>query len=205
MINPFKHSSKSKFMNPKLAIILIIIGAGMSGIVYASSTVISDTGIITPSITVSGTCTGCGNEPSFSSYSLVLNQTVTGTGGSLGNLVQVSTDGSVLAQNGQPKTSVIKLDGTIVNVLSLPFTETRNTFTQQQQSTTGQYKIILNSTQAINIYKNNIFLQKIQVNINSAFTSGQEAVGISSDGKYIAIFGNDKSGAIDRIIIYQGS
>ena len=74
-----------------LAIFAIVItGFIIGGIAYAQ-TVITDTSITTPNLTVTGTCTGCGvSEGNFNSYSLITNTTLSGTSGWDGVLMKIA-------------------------------------------------------------------------------------------------------------------
>lgn len=208
MINPFKHSSKSKFMNPKLAIILIIIGAGMSGIVYASSTVISDSGIITPSITVSGTCTGCTNNPSFSSYNTIaLNETLAGSENTAIPQMSISNSGNVILANLH-QNIFVTLTGSILFVHNNNDNVYSGLGVLSQSSEGGNYTISTNTANSqIQVTKNNSLLQNLGFKVSQCNVSGINTLGlaISPNGKYIALACADTGGALDRLVIFQGS
>lgn len=199
-----KHSLLKK---QTLAIISILAVGSLFSVVYASGTTITNTGITTPSLTVTGTCTGCGSiEGSFTTYSLTLNQTVAGTAGNNGIFTQVSTNGSSVSSDAAPLTAIVKLDGTVVSVTTTPNSYFSLTSPNvQDKSLAGKYMIITNTGGTVDIYKNQALLQQITIDTTHSFSNTSVSIGISADGKYIVIFGDDKSNVIDHIQVWQGS
>lgn len=183
-----------------IIIISLISITGIFGVVYATS--VSDTGIITPS------CTGCSGEGTFTSYSNIFNNTISGTNIHFISNLFVGNDKSILVYD-------TSINGYFINstqqVISSPINSgavTENT-PLMSQSSTGKYKVAFNdATDTIIISKGDSILQSIGIN-TSQFSDGtnlaNEGLAISNDGKYIAIFGLNVGSGIDRLIIYQGS
>ena len=194
-------------MRKQSIIILSLIAVGtLFGAVYGAGTIISDTGITTPALTVSGACTGCDNEPSFTSWSTVLNQTVAGTSNRANSNIFTSTNGTVFFLDQNADTAIVKLDGTVVTVTHTPANFINQGSTTAAQSSSGKYKII-ETTGAIVVYKNNVLTQTLGIDV-SQFQGGflgNEGISISADGKYISLQGKDSGGVLDRVIIFGGS
>lgn len=196
-----------------ILILLIILGGSSASIIYASGTTITNTSVTTPTlnavnVNISGTCTGCGGgEGSFTVYSLVLNKTVTGTSGNNGVFTQVSTNGSSISSDSSSITSIIKLDGTIVSTTTTPNTYQSATSPNiQDQSLNGKYMIITNNSgPSLDVYKNQALLQQITIDTTHSFFNTSISIGISQDGKYIVLYGDDKSNSIDHIQVWQGT
>ena len=95
-------------MNRQTLAIIAIIATGsiISGLAYG----VTNGSIIVGDLTITGTCTGCGTEGSFTTYSLLLNQTVASAGPAAGAIVQVGNDGSVIASDIGTKIVLIKLE-----------------------------------------------------------------------------------------------
>uniref|UniRef100_A0AAT9J7K4 ORF63 n=1 Tax=Nitrosopumilaceae spindle-shaped virus TaxID=3065433 RepID=A0AAT9J7K4_9VIRU len=194
--------------HPKTSIILIILAGAISSSAYAASTIITDTGITTTNLTVTGTCSGCGGAGSFNSYALVFNNTIATTNIHFINKFQIGNDKSVLVSDTFVQGYMINSTQQVINSFSNSGAVVENT-PQNDQSFGGKYKIAYNdSTKKITVSKNDAVLQTLFIN-TSQFNDGtnlsNEGVSISSDGKYIGIFGLDTTGIIDRLIIYQGS
>lgn len=183
-----------------------LLGIGsLFSITYAASTIISDSGITTPNLTVTGTCAGCSGEGDFSSYSLITNKTDTSGPFSAGIYVQVGNDKSVIGFENGGKTMYFNPSGNLISSTSnsspiagpYPF----------EQSLTGKYRIIRNDTSSqIDVYKNNILLTHIPIDITHSFESYLfTTCGISQDGKYIALFGPDFTTNFEQLQVWQGS
>src|SRR5690348_7491948 len=97
-MKPFKAVNKLKTMNSRTSIlgIIAILGVGVFlSVTYAASTIITDTSISTTNLTVTGTCSGCGGDGSFTTYALVTNKTVTNNQLDSSNLyLKMANDGS---------------------------------------------------------------------------------------------------------------
>jgi len=143
-------------------------------------------------------------EGDYSSWSLVLDQTVTGTGGETAYDVLVSPNGSVLVDSSY-YSSLILLDGSIVGIWAVPLYP--NAPRLIAQSIRGKYRVVVDSdADKIRIFKDNVDVQDIDLDLINKWLVDQEVVGISSDGKYIGVYGRNKSpSSIMRIQIYEGS
>lgn len=194
-------------MKKQTIMIIILLSVGtLFGVGYSASTIISDSGITTSNLTVTGTCTGCGGSGTFTTYSTILNTTITGTSGSSNVGLFTSNDGSILAQDSTSKISLTLLNGTVVSVTNDPSGSTNIGQQAIAQSSDGKYKTILKSD-SILVYKNNVLLQTIGIKKSDFVFSDLTtvSVSISPDAHYISIAGRDTGGAIDRIVIFQGS
>lgn len=194
--------TKQKLLQKQyIAIISILIGGSLLSIAYATS--VSDTTSIFQDISVLGSCTGCNNEVSFTTYSLVLNKTVTDSNAGVGITVLVADDKGTVTRNGNSQLFTLNPSGN-------PIAESTAIFGSQildpQQSSTGKYKIMYDTNGTVTIIKSNAILFQTVVDTTNSFNSvSGVAVGISPDGKYFAIFGTDKGVVFDRIQIWQGS
>lgn len=196
-------------MNRQHLLILAIIGTGsiLSGLAYG----VTNGSIIVGDLTVTGTCTGCGGSGDFTTYSTLLNQTVTGTTGFAGTSLELADDGSLVAMDLNSKLISVKSDGTIVLAHSFASTSTTDVTRSIVQTPDGKYFAILNSTsKSIDIYKNHILLQKIGVDMTQfvggiSLENSDFAFNISPNGKYIGLLANDVSNAIDRMIVFRGA
>lgn len=188
-----------------ISIIALLVVGTLFGVGYSASTVISDSGITTTNLTITGTCTGCGSG-SFINWTTSLNETIAGTGGHPNAGLFVSIDGSVSSTDTTSKTALILINGTVktvtagvpnmLNVGQLPYA----------QSIDGKYKVFLTAS-GVDVYKNNVLIKTLGID-KTQFTAGvlgDESVGISSDGKYIAVSGEDSGAAIERVLIFGGS
>lgn len=195
-----------------IGIISIVIIGSLFGVVYGSSTIISDSGINTSNLTVTGTCTGCGGggvEGNYTNYNTVdLNQT-NGLGfpdTSFTN-IHISNLGNVI-YSGDTLNVGVKLNG-IVNFANFSYSTT--SAHQQDQSSTGKYQIIWDGTNTlVAVFKDGVFLQNLGINLTQFSTPGTNmhlAIAISPDGKYITVTGNDAvgGGTDDRTVIFRGT
>lgn len=188
-----------------LIAIIVLAGIGSIGSVLAYSGTISAGQGNFNNVLITGACTGCGGSGSFTSYTLQLNETVAGTNQRTSQSILVSTDGSILGSDSQ-NDAIVFLNGTVKAVYTNDGSTATPTSTDQ--SIDGVYKVIIdNSGNSIVVYKNNVLIQTITIN-PSAFSTGfnlsKESIGISSDGKYIAIYGPDIS-AENRLTVFKGS
>lgn len=194
--------------HPKLSIALIILAGVLSSSAYAASTIITDTGITTTNLTVTGTCSGCGGSGSFSNWGLTINETVAGTAGWTGQTVIVGNDGSVFANDVRGYNAIILINGTVENVLQSNSFNNMATQTTIASSVDAKYKVEDDVTNSqIHVYKNNVLIQTIGIRL-ADFESGdfsKVSLGMSSDGKYISIYGSDTTAGINRVVIFTGS
>lgn len=198
-MNLFKHASHSKNINPKITIILIILAGTISSVAYATTTVISDAGIITPALTITtpGGCSGCGaSEGSFIHYTTIaLNTTFTSAGGTPN--ICIGNDGGILIAG--TTNEYVALNGTLL----FSHTTVGNTSGCATQSFTGQYKIISDGdNQLVKVFKNGNLLQTLGLNV-AQFGGNIQSITISPDGKYIAAVGS--SGGSERAVVFQGT
>lgn len=194
-----------------LIAIIILAGIGSIGSVLAYTGTISAGQGNFNNVLVTGTCTGCGGgEGSFTSYSTILNQTITGTTGWPARYLFVSNDGSNLGADNEPRNFLILLNGTVKFTQVIANSGFDKFVPEAIQSPSGEYKAILNTSgNTISIYKNNVFLQNIGINLSQFSVTGLDsndfAINISSDGKYISLFSADITGSVDRIVEFRGS
>lgn len=187
-------------MNQRLIIILILAAGGM-GIAYSTSGTIQ----IGPTSCIGLSC----DAPDYSVYSVVSNDTVYSLPDSFMSSLYVGNDGHIIS-NGNNNNGYVLLNGTVVAAYSL-----NNSGNSQdiQQSTSGKYAVLVNSGSfpavSIEVFRNNVHIQSIHLN-ESQFHSGgflnaNGIIGISPDGHYIGVIGEDTSGTNDRLIILRGS
>ncbi|MGI0087331.1 MAG: hypothetical protein ACREBI_05165 [Nitrosotalea sp.] len=211
-----------------LAITAILAAASIFGIVYASSTSISDTAVSTTTVNavngvysndvnttnlfVTGTCTGCGvggaSEGNFNSYNTIASNKTAGSGAiddyiyevMISNIGTVSFEGSLYDK-------VFKFDGTLVyeNADSLSYGYSG------KQSITGEYQIVVHDfpTPGVSVFKNGVYLQDLGLNLSQfqPITQRNEYdAAISPDGEYIVVVApNVNPNPGDRVVIFQGS
>ena len=193
--------TKQKLLQKQsIAILSILIGGSLLSIAYATSTIVSDSGIITPSLTVNGNQIG---EGSFTSYNTVqLNTTVIGFRDTLIGELHIGNDGAVIL-HGDSNNKLVYINGT--QVFEQTSHTTPGSSQETDQSLSGEYKIVLDtSTSTVQVYKNNNYLQALGFN-SGQFTALHIGTAISPDGHYIVIMGEDSGGAIDRIVIFKGT
>ena len=190
-------------MNRQNLLILAIIGTGsiLSGLAYG----VTNGQIIVGDLTITGTCTGCG-EPSFTTYATILNSTITPTHGNTIERLLVSNDGSILGYDQSRNSTIITKTGSFIAFAQDAGTNTGPYYNGQSQG--GEYKIIVNdSTNTLFIYKNNILLQTKTITAANFFggTLGTCAIGISGNGKYIAVYGDNSANDYNRLVILEGT
>jgi hypothetical protein len=208
---PFNlHYFKSGMMKRQTLLIISIIATGsLFGAVYASGTIITDTGITTGNLTVTGTCTGCGaGEGSYSNYNTIQLNTTIGTAfiATQYTSMSISNNGNVVFGSNGNNTAVT-IGGTIIQsgsgYASAPGVDIA-------QSITGEYQLIVvdDVHYDLKVIKNGIFLQDIGIDL-SQFISPDAAKGvamaISPDGHYISVIGKDSGGTSERLVIFKGS
>lgn len=202
-----------------LAIISIIAIGSLTSIVSATSTSISDSGITTPALTtntltVTGSCSGCGGgSGSFTLYSTVLNQTISGTDGSTPILILINDTGSIIAETNFQTEISLNSNGNKIFVFNQPQTTLGTPFNPMMvQSLDGRYIAVINQTNNdIYVWKDHQLLQTIGINISQwcptggVLSNGRQAIAISPNAKFIGLFGEDSSCSIQRIITLEGT
>ena len=184
---------------------MLILG-GLISVAYASSTIITDTGITTTNLTILGTCSGCGaSEGSFNSWNtMALNGSTSAVDLTL-CFVKVGNDGAVLTE-GNNRAALIYVNGTEkFNHASNGCASGNNI----DQSMLGTYKVLLNSDAAgkVSVYKSGQFKQLLGINLSqfsgSSITTG--SIAISPDGHYIAVAAENSGASGDKVLVFQGS
>lgn len=197
-------------MNKETITILLILGVGgIFGVAYSASTIISDTGISTTNLTVTGLCTGCGSsEGSFTQWNTIdLNTTLSlGFVNSQTTDVHISDDGNII-YSGNVLNVALRHNGTWTFANS---SYTNISDKQQSQSLTGKYQVILDDTSNLNVavLKDGTYIQSLGLNLSQFTTpssNGAVGIAISPSGKYIAVIGEDSAGFDQRIIIFRGT
>ena len=193
-----------------LIAIIILAGIGSIGSVMAFSGTISAGQGNFNNVLVTGTCSGCGGEGSFTTWSNTLNSTIAGTGGFSTDYIFVGNDGSINTYDSNKKMAYVLTNGTIITVNDNISNQNLDLNKASEQSMTGEYRILMNGTDnTVVVYKNNIVKQKIGIKISdffsSSFGSTDFGCNISPNGKYIACSGEDTGGSLDRIIEFVGA
>lgn len=199
-----------KFQNHKTSITIlgILIIGSLFAVGYATSTVISDSGIITSNLTVTGTCTGCGGgEGDFTTYSNFLNATIGGA--SLGNNIKAlltANDGSFMFSDNAFQNIIVFANGTVIKEYDSTFEDFPNGDKLFDQSSTGKYKIIYDQghSNEIKVYKDNSLLQSIGID-TSQVSANECSTAISANGKYISLVCSNFAGTNDTALTFEGS
>lgn len=190
-----------------LAILSIIALGSVVSIAYATSTVISDAGITTPSlnatnINVSGTCTGCGgiSEGNYNSYSMIYNVTLNRFVNTNNYLLVNNTGFTFFGDSNQgllylfnPSGSLLLNDTTFGNFINSALVNSIN-----NKYIIGEYEPG-NGTVGVSIWKNTNLLHVIA---NSHYTS---LASISLNGQYIGVWHNDPSNHEEWLSVWKGS
>lgn len=196
-------------MNKQTIVILGIIAAGsILGTVYATGTVITDTGITTGDLTITGTCTGCGGEASYGSWT-TLEQEGTFTSNGIVNQMLLDNNGNLLVSlginAGTPTSWIISNTGSITSYTSNSFGAVSSNFITQ--TSTGQYQAIWNDgAKVIDIYVNGTLAANVPLDFASKFATGnQEGIAFSPNGHWLAVVGVDfTDNTKHRFQIYRG-
>lgn len=189
-----------------IAIFAIIAAGSFLGLAYG----VTNGSILTGDLTVTGTCTGCGGgEGSFTSYATALNSTIVGTGDNRASNLMVSTNGTVFVLDVAHAVYLIKIDGSATTIATgLDSKDTIYGYQNIAQSQTGKYKAVLDDPNSvIKVYKNDNLLQNIGYNATQfgAIPGDTPAIGISSDGKYIAMYKANASATDMILLIFRGT
>jgi hypothetical protein len=197
-----------------LAIISIVVAGIVFSVAFATSTVISDAGIITTNLTVTGTCTGCGSEGDFTHWNPIMNTTVQ-TNQVFNNPANqpkyafVDNDGNIILEEFQGFLGEVARNGTLI------FTDPNGAenngngnFADVFTSASHRYLIDNNSTSnlRIDVFDRGTHLQTIQFD-SSLFDTHYTFGGlISPNGKYILLIGdNNTDHTLYRVQLWQGS
>ena len=189
-------------------IIGMLVLGGLISVAYASTTIITDTGITTTNLTILGTCTGCGGtEGTFTTYTTLFNGTIAGSAGCTGSSIYVNNTGTVIFEDACPNTFVVQPSGTTSNIPTALIATPTSSYISQ--SVNGLYQIGLD-TNTVQVFKNNAIVQKIGLklsNFHGSHISGGDpvSIAISPNGKYIAIQGEDVGALLDRVVIFKGA
>lgn len=191
-----------------LIAIIILAGIGSIGSVLAYSGTISAAQGNFNNVLITGSCTGCGGEGSFTTYSTLLNQTITSSSSSILRSLSVANDGSILAYDNNCKASIVFVNGT-QKVLGSSDSCTPDIHRLNGQSETGIYKFYAESLAGgtIVIYKNNALLETVTIDTSQfdVINFADQAISISPDGHYIVIYGPDVGVTLQREVILRGS
>lgn len=191
-----------------LIAIIILAGIGSIGSVLAYSGTISAGQGNFNNVLVTGICTGCSGEGSFTTYTTLLNQTIIGSSSATLRSLSVANDGSILAYDNNCRDSIVFLNGT-QKVFGATDACTPDIHRLNGQSETGIYKFYAESLAGgtIRIYKNNVLLQTVTINTSQFDVTNfsDQAISISPDGHYIVVYGPDVGVTLQREVILRGS
>lgn len=193
-----------------IAIIGIIAAGSILGTVYATGTVITDTGITTSDLTITGTCTGCGSEASYSSWTTLEQEGTLASGGNIANQMLLDNNGNLLVSFGcspcSPTSWIISNTGSTASYTSNSFAAVSSAFITQ--TSTGQYQAIWNDgAKVIDIYVNGTLAANVPLDFASKFATGyQEGITFSPNGHWLAVVGVDFTDhSKNRFQIYRGT
>lgn len=172
-------------MNKQNIIILSILAIGsLSSIAYATSTVITDSGITTNNLTVTGSCTGCGGDGQYTHWTLFSNTVITDTNAynSSSSDIKVGNNGNSIIYTGDTS------EGNVVQIFFPNGTQYENTIAEPtahliysrvfDESDGGHYQVIGTK---FNDFTGNLHHIQIYTDVN------------------------DSAGAHQRLVILQGS
>ncbi len=188
-------------MNRQSLLIIAIIAGGsiLSGLAYG----VSNGTIVVGDITVTGTCTGCGGEGTFTTWSTLTNSSTVTTDILSGGVdCKIDTNGNVLYADSDNTSLLFGFNGSKIIEAHTGTTGGINNIVAQ--SSTGKYQIIVYDTShTLKIYKNNVLYKTIGYT-SSNFSALDPVTCISSDGKYIGLLGQASNNHA-RVVILQGS
>lgn len=193
-----------------LAIIGIIAAGSLISSVYAVGTVITDTGITTGDLTITGTCTGCGGEASYGSWTTLQQEGTLASGGNIENQLLIDNNGNLLVSFGcsscSPTSWIISNTGSTSSFTSNSFGAVSSSFITQTSS--GQYQAIYNDgAKVIDIYVNGTLAANVPLDFASKFFTGnQMGIAFSPNGHWLAVVGDDFADhSKNRFQIYRGT
>lgn len=193
-----------------IAILGIIAAGSILGTVYATGTVITDTGITTGDLTITGTCTGCGSEASYSSWTTLEQEGTLASGGNIINQMLLDNNGNLVISFGSGAgtafTWLVSNTGSTTSYASNSFSAVSSSFITQ--TTTGQYQAIWNDgAKVIDIYVNGTLAANVPLDFASKFATGdQEGITFSPNGHWLAVVGVDFTDhSKNRFQIYRGT
>src|SRR5690348_7274057 len=141
-----------------ISIISILAIGSLLSTVYAATTIITDNSISTSNLIVSGSCSGCSNEESFTNYNTIALNTTVSSGHGFVPILYVGNDGAVMGA-GTSKNFLVYLNGT-TSFLEGNFGNDITGLSMMDQSASGQYRVIIDGTNnLISVFKSG---QKIQ-------------------------------------------
>jgi hypothetical protein len=142
-------------------------------------------------------------EGDYTTWALVIDQTISNTGGYPASYLVIDNDGSLASATSQNKGYVMKSDGTqLLLCKTTPLAAEKKV----SMSVLGKYITIVDEDEhEIKVYSGGSLLATIAIDTVNKFTDEDIGVSISPNGQYIAIYGNDKSGIIDRVQVWKGS
>lgn len=182
--------------------ILSIIAIGsVSSIAYATSTVISDAGIVTPTlnatnINVSGTCAGCGGSSgTYSTWTNIVNKTA--SSGNANAIQTINNNGTFFFTSGSDAETVDKT-GTVRLISSNPIMGAGFSM-PSASSLDNEYNLIMDGTsRSLLIVKGDAEIAHFNI-CSCLGTLGFVGYTISPNGEYIGLYNNG------YVQIWQGS
>ena len=190
------------------SLIAIIILAGISSIgsVLAYSGSISAAQGNFNNVLVTGSCTGCGAEGTFTTFSVLTNTTLATSQISTVRTLQVSDNGTILADIRGFDNILVDVTGNIIEEQTSNSGTTPTGVYHIAQSTSGKYKVMFDEsgTNDLKIFKNDSFLESHHIN-PAYYDNPGCSVAVSNNGKYIALLCDNFAGTATAMTIFQGS
>jgi len=192
-----------------LLILLIVLAGSSASIAYGVGTVVTDSGITTGNLTITGTCTGCGGEASYSSWTTLQQEGTLATGGMIENQVLIDNNGNLVvnfgAATGTTQTWLVSNLGSTTSFTSSAGPAVSAAFITQ--TTSGQYQAIWNDgAKVIDLYTNGTLAANVPLDFAAKFKTGQPVgIAISPNGHWLAAIGIDfTDNSKNRFQIYRG-
>lgn len=191
-----------------LLILLIVLAGSSASIAYGVGTVITNTGITTGDLTITGICTGCKQEASYSSWTTLQQEgTITSGGNTVNNMV-LDNNGNLMVSFAGPTPAswIVSNNGSTTSYTSNSFSAVSSQFITQTSS--GQYQAVWNDgAKVIDIYTNGTLAANVPLDFATKFKTGnQEGIAFSPDGHWLAVVGVDfTDNTKNRFQIYKGT
>jgi len=190
-----------------LIAIIIIAGISITGVSAYSGSISAAQGNFN-NLLVTGTCSGCSGEGSYTSYGTIFrNSTITPSAGGLFAQEFLLSNTGAATVNTNSDVFVVTSTGTVLDQ-GATYGQSQ-TQVPTKQSATGEYKVLENTTSSgsIVVIKNDSFLTIIHPNVSQFFGGDMTdaSVTISPNGQFIGILCKDSGGATVRLVIFQGS
>jgi hypothetical protein len=183
---------------PLIISLIILAGITSSGLAYA----VTNGSIITGDLTVTGTCTGCSGEADFTTWTLITNQTVSGTSAIFPFNTAIGNN-EISYVGGSGKAYLIDSNGVLKGATNFNIASIG---TQLVQSASGEYKVLQDDNGTVTIFKNSAKLQTINADTTHSFSAATNLLTtISPNGKYVLLTGTDINGVNEHIQIWGGS